>query len=348
MSFSWKNLIRQNIQNLKPYSSARDEYKGKTGTFLDANENPYQTDYNRYPDHEHKKLRTLIAEKKKLPFENMVLGNGSDEIINFLILATCNPGTDNIVSLNPTYGMYKVAADIFGVTYSDVPLNSDYTLNVDELLKRTDSNTKIIFICSPNNPTGNSFSREDIIKIATSTSGLVVVDEAYIDFSDKSFSDLISEYENIAIMQTLSKAYGLAGLRVGILVGHPNLIAAVRKIKAPYNLGSTTQALACAALEKINIQEVVKDLNQLKANLSSDILKLKSTVEIFPSDANFILVKLNKAKNIFDYLIDNQIIVRDRSSVMLCDDCLRISIGTKEENEQLLTFLRKYEENSVH
>ena len=336
-------LLRKNIQSLKPYSSARDEYTGEAMVFLDANENPFNEPYNRYPDPLQRIVKEKIAALKHVPAENIFLGNGSDEPIDLLIRAFCEPGVDNIVTMNPTYGMYQVAADISGVELRKVSLTEEYELDKDLLLESCDENTKLIFLCSPNNPTGNSLNKETMLELAGSFNGILVVDEAYIDFAPgKTLLGDLDLYPNMVILQTFSKAWGMAGIRLGMAFACYEIIAVLNKIKYPYNLNILTQDKAMELLDrKVTVQKWVKLLIAEREKMESLLADLPFVVKVFPSDANFLLVKMYDAKGIYDYLVEEGIIVRDRSKVHLCDDTLRITIGNSDENETLLEALKR-------
>lgn len=348
--FNIDNILRKNIKDLVPYSSARDEFKGEASIFLDANENsfgsPLDRSYNRYPDPLQLKVKKRLSEIKGVPVKNIFLGNGSDEAIDILFRAFCNPGVDNVITLPPTYGMYEVSANINDVEVRKIPLRSDYQLNMEAIAEAIDDHTKIIFICSPNNPTGNSIDRQDIETIIANFNGLVVIDEAYINYSrQKTFIQELTEYSNLVILQTLSKAWGLAGLRVGMAFASEELIEVFNKVKPPYNINEASQELALEALQNVDqvnnwIKETVAERNKLIEELSQCALVIK----IYPSDANFILVKTTNPKAIYSYLVSLGIIVRDRSKVELCDGCLRITIGTPQENIELLNALKTFQD----
>jgi histidinol-phosphate aminotransferase len=348
--FNINNILRKNIKDLVPYSSARDEFKGEASIFLDANENsfgsPLDRSYNRYPDPLQLKVKKRLSEIKGVPVKNIFLGNGSDEAIDILFRAFCNPGVDNVITLPPTYGMYEVSANINDVEVRKIPLKSDYQLNMEAIAEAIDDHTKIIFICSPNNPTGNSIDRQDIETIIANFNGLVVIDEAYINYSrQKTFIQELTEYSNLVILQTLSKAWGLAGLRVGMAFASEELIEVFNKVKPPYNINEASQELALEALQNVDqvnnwIKETVAERNKLIEELSQCALVKK----IYPSDANFILVKTTNPKAIYSYLVSLGIIVRDRSKVELCDGCLRITIGTPQENVELLNALKTFQD----
>lgn len=348
--FKLDNILRKNIKELVPYSSARDEFKGEASIFLDANENsfgsPLDHSYNRYPDPLQLKVKKRLSEIKGVPVKNIFLGNGSDEAIDILFRAFCNPGVDNVITLPPTYGMYEVSANINDVEVRKIPLKADYQLNMEAIAEAIDDHTKIIFICSPNNPTGNSIDRQDIETIIANFNGLVVIDEAYINYSrQKTFIQELTEYSNLVVLQTLSKAWGLAGLRIGMAFGSEEIIEIFNKVKPPYNINEASQELAFEALKHVDqvnnwIKETVAERNKLIDNLSQYSLVKK----IYPSDANFILVKTTNPKGIYSHLVSLGIIVRDRSKVELCDGCLRITIGTPKENIELLNALKSFQD----
>lgn len=341
MKFDLNKLIRDNVKKLTPYSTARDEYSGDKGIFLDANESPFNNQLNRYPDPHQRKLKSEIAGLKNCQPKNILLGNGSDEVIDLLFRAFCVPGKDNCIILPPTYGMYKVAADINDVEVREVNLQNDFQPDVSAIKNAISENTKLIFFCSPNNPSGNSIDKSSITAIAENFHGIVVVDEAYIDFSSQeSCLSLLNRYPNMVIMQTFSKAWGLAALRLGMLFAPEEIIAVLSKIKPPYNIGLMPQFIALGALEKKQMKEEnVKKILEQRQWLSEELKKLKGVEKVFPSDANFLLVKFSDAKKVFDHLINAQIIVRDRSKVKLCEGCLRITVGTEEENKWLVKVL---------
>ncbi|MEN8116393.1 MAG: histidinol-phosphate transaminase [Bacteroidota bacterium] len=336
-------LLRKNIQSLKPYSSARDEYTGEAMVFLDANENPFNQPYNRYPDPLQKEVKEKISALKNIAAENIFLGNGSDEPIDLLIRAFCEPKQDNIVTINPTYGMYQVAADISNVELRKVSLNQFYELEPDKILSATSHGSKLIFLCSPNNPTGNTLSKVSVLKIVKSFDGLVIVDEAYIDFApDKSLLKEIDNYPNLVVLQTFSKAWGMAGIRLGIAFASTEIINVLNKIKYPYNLNILTQQKAIELLgDKEQVEKWVKLLVAEREKMAVLLREFPFVIKVNPSDANFLLVRMHDAKGIYNYLVDEGIIVRDRSKVHLCEDSLRITIGTSEENQTLLDTLKK-------
>lgn len=343
--FDLKAIVRPHIEAIKPYSSARDEYTGKEGVFLDANENPNGSvsggAYNRYPDPLQRRLKELLGDIKQVSDEQIFFGNGSDEAIDLLFRAFTVPSKDNIIIMPPTYGMYEVSASINDVAIKRVPLLTGFQLDVKGILNALDDNTKIIFICHPNNPTGNLMQQQDIVHILDQFNGLVVVDEAYMDFAEaESTISLLSDYPNLVVLQTFSKAWGLAALRLGIAYADTPIISILNKIKPPYNISLHTQETAERALEMVSEKEaMVKKINEQRDRVKQALQALPIVKTIYPSDANFLLVQVDDAKSIYDYLLEKKIIVRDRSKVMLCEGCLRISIGTEEENGLLLNAL---------
>lgn len=342
MSFDLHTLIRPNIRKLIPYSSARDEFKGNASVFLDANENslgsPLLKWYNRYPDPMQWELKKKISSIKGIAPEHILIGNGSDEPIDLLYRAFCEPGIDNVIVCPPTYGMYEVSANINNVAIKQVPLTPQFQLDLEALEEAIDPNTRIIWLCSPNNPTGNALYREDIEMILNNFDGLVVVDEAYINFSrHRSFIPDLPDYPNLVVMQTLSKAWGLAALRIGMAFASKEIITVFNKIKSPYNVSQPAQELALQALDNIEeVNEMIRILVAEREQMAVALAALPQVIQVYPSDANFLLVKTVEAKKLYRYLTENGIVVRDRSSVILCDDCLRITIGTPKENERLL------------
>ena len=338
-----EKILRKNIASLKPYSSARDEYTGEAMVFLDANENPFNQPYNRYPDPLQKELKEKIALIKEVRPEQIFLGNGSDEPIDLLIRAFCEPGLDNVVSINPTYGMYQVAADIHNVEVKKVSLTERFELDSEKLLKEVNDSTKLIFLCSPNNPTGNCLDTEQIVSVIRQFNGLVIIDEAYIDFAPgKSFLPQLEEFPNLVILQTFSKAWGMAGIRLGMAFASPEIIRVLNKIKYPYNLNILTQQKALELIQKIDdVKKWVKLLIAERKKMTDLLLEFPFVTEVFPSDANFLLVKMHDARGIYEYLVENGIIVRDRSKIYLCDDSLRITIGSSQENDALLNALNE-------
>lgn len=346
--FKLENLLRDNIKNIVPYSSARDEYKGNEGVFLDANENPHGSTtnpaYNRYPDPLQWKLKERIANIKKVDPTMIMLGNGSDEPIDLLFRAFCRPGVDNVIIMPPTYGMYQVAADINDVKTRKVNLTEDFHLDTTKILAAVDENTKLIFVCSPNNPSGNALKESDILELIENFDGLVVVDEAYIDFApDVSFVRNLAKYPNLVILQTFSKAWGMAGLRVGMAFASEQIVTIFNKIKYPYNINACSQALVLEGLKGILRKEkMVEDILNERERLKESIAKLACVKHIYPSDANFLLIKVTDANAIYQFLIDKKIITRNRTNVVLCENCLRITVGTAEENNILLSEMAKF------
>lgn len=347
-SFNLNRLLRDNIKKLVPYSSARDEFKGEASVLLDANENaygsPYSKDYNRYPDPLQRRLKEKLCHIKGVPVENIFLGNGSDEAIDILLRAFCEPGRDNLILVPPTYGMYEVSANINNVAYKKINLTPDYQLDLDGIAEAIDAHTKMIFICSPNNPTGNSIRRQDIETILVNFDGLVVVDEAYINYSKHlSFTKDLAEFPNLVILQTLSKAWGLAALRLGMAFASREIIEVFNKIKPPYNINQATQDIVLEALERVEqVNEWIKQVVEEREKLSVSLKELPQVAHITPSEANFILVKLEAPRALYSFLVGKGIIVRDRSKVELCEGCLRLTIGTPEENIVLLESIREF------
>ena len=345
--FNINNLVRPNVAGLKPYSSARDEYQstGSEMVFLDANENPFQTDVNRYPDPQQRSLKTELAKIKNVSTEHILLGNGSDEVLDLLFRAFCEPGKDNVITLPPTYGMYKVLANINNIENREVLLNSDFEPNVEKILNSVDQNTKMIFLCSPNNPTGNSFSEEKIIYILENFNGLVVIDEAYIDFSNKeSWLNKLKEYPNLVVTQTLSKAFGMAGIRLGICYASVEIIHILNKIKPPYNVNELTQLRALdRVLNKQCVDLEIADLLKQRTILSEALVEVNFIENIYPSDANFILVKVDDATKRYDQLLEKGIVIRNRTTQPLCENTLRFTVGTGEENKKLIEALKNIE-----
>ena len=348
MNFDLNKLIRENIKKLKPYSSARSEFSGMASVFLDANENafgsPLMKWYNRYPDPLQWEVKRKISTIKNIAAENILLGNGSDECIDLLIRAFCDPQKDNIIICPPTYGMYEVYAHINDVDVKEVPLLQNFQLNLDGLEQAIDENTKLIFLCSPNNPTGNSMEREDIEVVLNNFDGIVIIDEAYINFSRyRSFLSELKDYPNLVVMQTFSKAWGLAALRLGMNFASIEIIDILNKIKPPYNINQATQELALQALDHLDdVNTMIKETVKEREELVKDLVQLPSVQKVYPSDANFVLAKMTEATSIYNYLKEKGIIVRNRSNVILCEDCLRITVGTPKENRQLLDALKNY------
>ena len=340
-----QELTRTNIWKLKPYSSARDEYKGAAASvFLDANENPYNLPHNRYPDPLQCDLKKELARIKKVDSEQIFLGNGSDEAIDLVFRAFCEPGEDNVVAIDPTYGMYQVCADVNNVEYRKVLLDEDFQFSADKLLAATDEHTKLIFLCSPNNPTGNDLLRTEIEKVLNRFEGLVVLDEAYNDFSEApSFLANLKEYPNLVVLQTFSKAWGCAAIRLGMAFASVDIINILNKIKYPYNVNDLTQKQGIQMLHKHDeIERWVKTLKEERDYLEAEFEKLPCTIKLFPSDANFFLAKVTDAVKIYNYLVGEGIIVRNRHNISLCCNCLRVTVGTRVENNTLLATLKKY------
>lgn len=314
--------------------------------FLDANENPYNTPNNRYPDPLQKELKALIAPVKKVNPEQIFLGNGSDEAIDLLFRAFCRPEVDNVVAIHPTYGMYEVCADINDVEYRKVLLDEKFQFKAEDLLRASDENTKLIFLCSPNNPTGNNLDAKEIITLLREFQGIVIVDEAYIDFSTQpSFIGILDEYPNLVILQTFSKAWGCAAIRLGMAFASPDIIGIFSKIKYPYNINLLTQQEALRMMQRhYEVQRWISTLLEERARLMQAFTQLPCCKKVFPTDANFFLTRVSNAKAIYDYLVDQGIIVRNRSNITRCEDCLRITVGTRPENDALLEALRNYTE----
>ena len=339
-----KELVRPNIWSLAPYSSARNEYSGHVAhVFLDANENPFNGPYNRYPDPLQESLKERLSEVKNVPAENIFLGNGSDEAIDLVYRCFCEPKKDNVVAICPTYGMYEVCANINDVEYRNVMLDENYQITAEKLLAACDANTKAIWICSPNNPTGNDINNEEIEKVIENFDGIVIVDEAYIDFSkQKSFSRYInSETSNVILLQTMSKAWGSAAIRLGMAFAKKEIIAIFNKVKYPYNVNLLTQEQAMKRLKDTQpVEQWVNILLQERGRTMEAFGELPICEKIYPTDANFFLAKVKDAQKTYDYLVDKGIIVRNRTRVSLCNNCLRVTIGTREENNELLGALR--------
>jgi histidinol-phosphate aminotransferase len=348
MNFKLDTLVRPNIKALVPYSSARDEFKGHAKVYLDANENSFGSPltkwYNRYPDPLQMKLKNRISEIKGISVSRMFLGNGSDECIDLLIRAFCEPAIDNVIICPPTYGMYEVSANINNVAVKKVKLTESYQLDLPGIADNIDGNTKIIFLCSPNNPTGNSLNREDIEALLNNYFGIILIDEAYINFSrHRSFTQELEEYPNLVIMQTLSKAWGLAALRLGMAFASPDIVNILNKIKPPYNIGQASQELALQALERLEeVNEMIREIVRERRLLETELLNIKIVRKVHPSDGNFLLVQVTQPVDIYKYLLGRGIVVRDRSRVELCEGCLRITVGTPSENKMLLQALGEF------
>ncbi len=347
MNFDLNSLLRPHITKLQPYTSARDEYSGKEGVFLDANENPFGSitaqDFNRYPDPYQSLLKEEIAQIKGVRSSQIFLGNGSDEAIDLLFRAFCNPGKDNVILLPPTYGMYEVSANINDVEIRKVALTPDFQLQPKKILEAADSKSKILFICSPNNPSANKANRNDMLYLLEKFPGLVVVDEAYIDFSDEpSLTTELDRYPNLLVMQTFSKAWGLASLRLGMAFASEDIIRVLNKIKPPYNISGLTQETVLGAIrDKGKVDRMIQNILSEREFLENELEKLALVQKINPSHANFLLVQIPNATQVYDDLIGEKVIVRNRTKVLLCEDCLRITVGTREENETLLKALKK-------
>lgn len=338
-------LVRKNILELKAYSSARDEYKGlRANVFLDANENPYNAPINRYPDPLQQDVKKKISTLKSVPVENMFLGNGSDEAIDIIFRVFCTPKCDNVVSIEPTYGMYEVCANINDVEYRKVLLDDKFDFDADSLLVACDENTKVIFICSPNNPTGNNLSRNQIERLLVEFQGIVVIDEAYSDFStERPFRLDLGKYPNLIVLNTFSKAWGCASIRLGMAYASAEIIQLFNKVKYPYNVNLLTQEKALEVLTDITkIHQRINAIVESRNNLIDAFSQLSICSKVYPTDANFFLAKVCDANQIYNYLIDKGIVVRNRHNITLCNDCLRITIGSNEENRLLLSALRQY------
>jgi histidinol-phosphate aminotransferase len=342
---SLEQLVRPNIWKLAPYSSARDEYSGKEAhVFLDANENPYNGPYNRYPDPLQRELKQMLKKVKGVPEEMIFLGNGSDEAIDLAYRVFCNPGRDNVVAIAPTYGMYQVCADINDVEYRQVLLDENFDFKAADLLAACDEHTKIIWLCSPNNPTGNSLNRDEILKVVEGFEGIVIVDEAYIDFSQQmSMRQELPAHPNLIILQTMSKAWGSAAIRLGMAFASKDIITIYNKVKYPYNVNQLTQEQALAMLkDPFEVDKWVKILMAERSRLMQAFMELPICEKIYKTDANFFLAKVTDANAIYNYLVDKGVIVRNRNKVQLCQNCLRITIGNRTENNELLSALRQY------
>ena len=341
------SLVRSCIAALTPYSTARDEYKGELGIFLDANESPYENGYNRYPDPHQKALKAQVAAIKGVAAENIFIGNGSDEAIDLVFRVFCEPRVDNVVAIAPSYGMYKVAAAINDVEIREVQLGEEYSLPVEEILAATDNNTKALFLCSPNNPTGNSFPREAILRLADEFEGMVVVDEAYIDFAEaESLKSEIAQRPNVIVLQTMSKAWAMAGLRVGLALADKRVVELMSQVKYPYNINVATMSIVSGLLAK-GIDAEIAEIKAQRAVLVEALEGMKMVQRVYPSDANFLLVKVDDADAVYDFLIADGIIVRNRNRVKGCEGCLRMTVGLPEENEKLIKSLKRYEEGTI-
>ena len=336
------NLIRKNIKAMKPYSSARDEFKDLKAdmVFLDANENPFETTLNRYPDPQQTALKELISKQKELPINQVLLGNGSDEVLDLIVRAFCEPNQDSILTLPPTYGMYGVLAQLNSIENIEVSLSKDFNINVDQVLKQVKLSTKLLFICSPNNPSGNIMDVNAVTRLLKAFDGLVVIDEAYIDFTTiESWTQRLNTFPNLMVTQTLSKAYGLAGIRLGTCYASKEIIAVLNKIKPPYNINSLTQQAAIEALQNNEVSDQVSSILREREKLANALASCFFVKKIYPSDANFILIKVDDANKRYDELLRHGIVIRNRTMQLGCENCLRISLGTPAENKQLLTLL---------
>ena len=341
--FELEKIVRKNVLKLKPYSSARDEYQGTASIYMDANENPHPSQYNRYPDPHQLKVKERISIIKKIPVNQIFLGNGSDEPIDLLIRAFCEPGIDKVLIPQPTYGMYTVSAEINNVEIKTIKLTAAFDIDFNALSEAWDDHTKLIFLCSPNNPSGNLLDPEKIKAVLDQFEGIVIVDEAYIDFTNyPGFVPLLKTYPNLVVLQTLSKAWGLAAIRIGMCFASAEIIAVLNKIKPPYNINIVSQQIALEELHfEVRKNRWVSEIITEREKLRQGLAKIDSVQEIYPSDANFLLVKITNARSVYETLIKKGIVVRDRSNVILCEDCLRITIGTQQENQILLNELKQ-------
>lgn len=343
--FNINNYVRNNIKNIQPYASARDEFTDFTSemVFLDANENPFENGVNRYPDPQQKNVKEQLSSIKGIPTKNILLGNGSDEVLDLIFRAFCEPAIDTVITLPPTYGMYKVLAGINNVTVKEVVLSVDFQPKVETILLAATSTSKLLFLCSPNNPTGNSFNTKDVEKLLNQFKGIVVLDEAYIDFSEqKSWLERLEEFPNLIITQTLSKAYGMAGIRLGVCYASEEIIAILNSIKPPYNVNELTQSKAFESLgQPKKVQKEIQQLKHERLFLEKELKAIPFIEKMYPSDANFLLVKVDNAAKRYQQLIEKGIVIRNRTNQLLCENCLRISVGTKEENSQLIAVLKE-------
>ena len=346
MSFDINNLIRENVKLMKPYSSARDEFEDFDTAdmiFLDANENPFQNGVNRYPDPQQINLKSVLATQNKVSKKQILLGNGSDEVLDLIFRAFCEPKVDNVITLPPTYGMYGVLANLNNIENREVLLSSDFQPKVEQILEVVDACSKILFLCSPNNPSGNSFSDDAVVKLLENFKGLVVIDEAYIDFSEKeSWLNRLSDYPNLIITQTLSKAYGLAGIRLGICYASEEIIAVLNKIKPPYNVNELTQQRALERLSELEkIKGEISSIIEQRVKLLEVLVDINFVEKIYPTEANFILIKVDDANKRYDELIAKGIVIRNRTTQPLCENTLRLTIGTEVENKKLIEVLKQ-------
>lgn len=354
MAFELYRLVRENIRSLVPYSSARSEYGGDARIFLDANENAFGSPlgnlYNRYPDPMQIGIKGRLAEENNIMPSQIFIGNGSDEAIDLLIRIICRPGIDNILICPPTYGMYEVAAGINNIAVKKANLTADFQLNLETIAGHIDENTKVIFLCSPNNPTGNLLKRKAILELTENFQGIVAVDEAYIQYSGKpSLTETLKDLPNLVVLQTFSKAWGLAGLRVGVVFASEEIVAFLNKVKPPYNVGEFAQLMVAEALQnKEMVQKMIERTILERKRLETALRRFRCVRKIYPSDANFLLVKVTNAADMYSYLLSKRIVVRNRSNVVLCEECLRITVGTPAENEQLLLAIEIYETSTIH
>lgn len=338
-----ESLVRTNIAALSPYSTARDEYQGELGVFLDANESPYENGYNRYPDPHQKSLKARLSQIKGVEAKSIFVGNGSDEAIDLMFRVFCEPAQDNAVAIAPSYGMYKVSAAINNIEMREVQLGEDFSLPIDALLAECDEHTKLMFICSPNNPTGNSFPRKDILRLAEEFEGMLIVDEAYIDFAEaESLKSEIERYPNIVVLQTMSKAWAMAGLRLGLALADSRVVEIMSQVKYPYNINKAALQIVEQLLDE-PIDDKVAEIVEQRGVVAEKLAQMPFVGKVYPSDANFVLTKVDDADAIYEHLIADGIIVRNRNRVRGCEGCLRITIGTKEENEKLIKSLERYE-----
>ena len=340
-----QKLVRKNIWELKPYSCARDEFRGRAANvFLDANESPYNSGYNRYPDPLQEKLKKMIAPLKRVSEDEIFLGNGSDEAIDLVYRVFCEPRVDNVVAMAPSYGMYEVCANINDVEYRKVLLDEHYQIHADDMLKAVDEHTKVMWLCSPNNPTGNDIDRREVKRILDEFQGIVVVDEAYGDFSElRSLRELVRMYPRLIVLNTFSKAWASASVRLGMAFAQPEIIALFNKVKYPYNVNNLTQQYAIELLSDIEkLERWIRDIKRERNNLLPSLKEVKCVKQVYPTNANFVLVKVTDANRIYNFLVDRGIVVRNRNNVQLCGDCLRITIGNKQENNEMLAALRSF------
>jgi histidinol-phosphate aminotransferase len=351
--FDLQKIIRKNIKSLVAYSSARDEFSGEANVFLDANENslgsPLPKWYNRYPDPHQRALKQQISRVKGIASEHIFLGNGSDECIDLLYRCFCEPGKDNVIICPPTYGMYEVSANINDVAVRKAPLLPDFQLNLAHIETLIDANTKIIWICSPNNPTGNSLNRNDIEMVLNNFDGIVAIDEAYINFAQqKSFIQELADYPNLVVLQTFSKAWGLAALRLGMAFASIEILETMNKVKPPYNINQATQDLAMQALEEVGqVNDMIKEIVHMRNALADVLMQIPTVSKVYDSDANFLLVKIKDARQVYEFLLTKGIVLRDRSNVQLCEDCIRITIGTEQENTLLVDVLAEWLDTQI-